>query len=161
MEIKRGDIYYIESIFNETGSEQKSGRPAIVVSNDKNNRYSDVIEVVYLTSKQKTELPTHVKIQSLRTESIALCEQVSSVSTKRVGGFKARITGDELAQIDIALLASLDLNVPSEPQGQLAPPSAAVIEYDRTVTERDFYKKMYEDIYRLFREVNMKAVVTE
>lgn len=30
-EIKRGDIYYIVSNYQEEGSEQRAGRPAIVV----------------------------------------------------------------------------------------------------------------------------------
>ena len=35
MTIKRGEIYYIQSYGNECGSEQRAGRPAIIVSNDK------------------------------------------------------------------------------------------------------------------------------
>ena len=35
--MKRGEIYYIESTYRETGSEQRGGRPAVIVSNDKNN----------------------------------------------------------------------------------------------------------------------------
>lgn len=38
--MKRGEIYYIESTYRETGSEQRGGRPAVIVSNDKNNENS-------------------------------------------------------------------------------------------------------------------------
>lgn len=38
--MKRGEIYYIESAYRETGSEQRGGRPAVIVSNDKNNENS-------------------------------------------------------------------------------------------------------------------------
>ena len=34
MNITRGDIYYVDAI-DSVGSEQRGGRPAIVVSNDK------------------------------------------------------------------------------------------------------------------------------
>ena len=49
--MKRGEIYYIESTYRETGSEQRGGRPAVIVSNDKNNENSEVVEVVYMTSQ--------------------------------------------------------------------------------------------------------------
>ena len=39
MEIKRGDIWYV-SKDNNTGCEQAAGRPAIIVSNEKNNASS-------------------------------------------------------------------------------------------------------------------------
>ena len=51
--MKRGEIYYIESTYRETGSEQRGGRPAVIVSNDKNNENSEVVEVVYMTTKPK------------------------------------------------------------------------------------------------------------
>ena len=73
-EIERGDIWYMESGYNTVGSEQRPGRPAIVVSNDRNNEHSSTLEVVYLTTQPKHDLPTHVTIRSTNRESIALCE---------------------------------------------------------------------------------------
>ena len=52
--MKRGQIYYIESNHQEIGSEQRAGRPAVIVSNDKNNENSTPVEVVYMTTQQKT-----------------------------------------------------------------------------------------------------------
>lgn len=75
-EVKRGDIYYIVNNYQEEGSEQRAGRPAVVVSNDKGNQHSNVIEVVYLTTQPKTDLPTHIDIKSANRPSIALCEQI-------------------------------------------------------------------------------------
>lgn len=83
--MKRGEIYYIESTYRETGSEQRGGRPAVIVSNDKNNENSEVVEVVYMTTKPKNDLPTHVFIRSALSPSTVLCEQVNSVSVKRIG----------------------------------------------------------------------------
>ena len=51
--MKRGEIYYIESTYRETGSEQRGGRPAVIVSNDKNNENSEVVEVVYHQTKKR------------------------------------------------------------------------------------------------------------
>ena len=45
MEINRGDVFYVNR--SETiGSEQRSGRPAIIVSNPECNEHSPVVEDV-------------------------------------------------------------------------------------------------------------------
>lgn len=66
--MKRGEIYYIESTYRETGSEQRGGRPAVIVSNDKNNENSEVVEVVYMTTKQ----PLRIVQQDPDVEKIKL-----------------------------------------------------------------------------------------
>ena len=83
-DIRRGEIFYIARGGATNGSEQFADRPAVVVSNDENNKHSGVIEVVYMTTQPKTDLPTHVTVRSTGRLSTVLCEQVSSVSTDRV-----------------------------------------------------------------------------
>ena len=109
MSINRGDIFYVNP--SETvGSEQRSGRPAIIVSNSLCNEHSPVVEVVYLTCQYKKPMPTHVRIESAGKRSTALCEQISSVDVSRLGDFKGHLTDREMAQVDVALMASLDLH---------------------------------------------------
>lgn len=108
MNIYRGDIYYIERGYT-SGSEQQSGRPALIVSNDKCNATSEVVEVVYMTTQPKTDLPTHVTIRSSGKTSFALCEQITSVYKDRIGNYIGTATEDEMRQIDIALSISLSL----------------------------------------------------
>lgn len=123
-EIKRGDIWYIESGYNTVGSEQRPGRPAIVVSNDRNNEHSQTLEVVYLTTQPKHDLPTHVTIRSTSRESIALCEQITSVAIERFGDYHGRVTEQELNRIETAMLISLGLGAVAEPVKE-APPAPA------------------------------------
>ena len=92
------------------GSEQFADRPAVVVSNDENNKYSGVIEVVYMTTQPKTDLPTHVTVRSTGRLSTVLCEQVSSVSTDRVNNYIGQVSEQEMKNIDIALMISLQLS---------------------------------------------------
>lgn len=108
-EIRRGDIFYIHK-FPVVGSEiEADGRPAIIVSNDMNNQYSQVVEVVFLTTQAKKPMPTHVSIYSAPRPSTALCEQVSTVSVERIGNYAGHLTEKEMTQVDTALLISLDL----------------------------------------------------
>lgn len=114
MSIKRGDIYYVEYA-PTVGSEQHSGRPAIVVSNDTNNKFSEVVEVVYMTAQAKDEhLPTHVAVRGLTKPSTALCEQITTVAKSRLGNLAGLCTDEEMAMIDRALAISLGIEAKQE-----------------------------------------------
>ena len=67
------------------------------------------MEVVYLTSREKKLMPTHVRIKSSPIPSIALCEQIETVYKKRIGKYLAKATMDEMKQIDKALAVSIGL----------------------------------------------------
>ena len=108
--MKRGDIYYIKKR-HTTGSEIWGSRPGIIVSNDALNATSPVVEVVYLTTRPKKDLPTHVSILSTGNNSTACCEQIDSVSIELIGDSMGFCTAEEMAAIDQALLASLGISV--------------------------------------------------
>lgn len=108
MLIKRGDIFYVSGGY-ATGSEQRPGRPAIAVSNDQNNEHSPTVEMVYLTTKPKRDLPTHVLVKSMSRDSIAICEQITTVSVERLGEFCGSVSKSELADLDRAMAISLGL----------------------------------------------------
>lgn len=109
-DIRRGEIFYIARGGATNGSEQFADRPAVVVSNDENNKHSGVIEVVYMTTQPKTDLPTHVTVRSTGRLSTVLCEQVSSVSTDRVNNYIGQVSEQEMKNIDITLMISLQLS---------------------------------------------------
>lgn len=130
MDIRRGEIYFIKRGENY-GCEIESGRPAIIVSNDRLNTYSQVAEVVYLTTQPKKDLPTHVQINSTGITSTALCEQISTVSVDRIGDYKATCTHAEMQAIDLALQESLGIKP---------------ITIEKPDAEGELYKKLYEDL---------------
>lgn len=111
MNINRGDIWYIGNGYPAVGSEQRPGRPAVVVSNQQNNRYGEVVEVIYLTTAPKRDLPTHVTIRSSGRVSTALCEQISTVSVERLGNYCGHVSDSELAAIENAMLISLGIEL--------------------------------------------------
>lgn len=139
MDIRRGFIYYVyrDAKETETGCEQQSGRPAIIVSNNANNAYSRTVEVVYLTTKEKPDLPTHVTIRSSRKISIALCEQIFTVSIERIGDFIGCCSDAEMDSIDLALACSIGICLApdrAEQAYELKPRSEPVGDY-HTSTE--------------------------
>lgn len=153
--MKKGEIYYIGHSPNYQGSEQAGGRPAIIVSNNINNSYSTVYEVVYLTSQEKSPLPTHVTICSSNRVSTALCEQVSSISVDRFGDYIGMVTEDEMRALNKALMISFDLadpvgtHIKLAEKAQEAPVQEVVTVNEdliKSQIERDTYKRLYEQI---------------
>ena len=161
MNALRGDIFYIEKTPSAwaTGSEQYAGRPGIIVSNAQNNATSETVEIVYLTTQPKTDLPTHVVIRSTKKSSIAICEQINTVSKSRLGDYIGSCTADELFRVDIALGISLGLSAPpqteqpdAEEEAQTPEAASADAQQDAEITaelyraraERDVFKELYE-----------------
>lgn len=108
----RGEIYYINRT-NSTGGTE--GRPAVIVSNNKNNMIGDAFEVVYLTITPKNDQPTHVTIRSTHTTSTALCERVYTVYQPSMGDYIGTCSEAEMANIDAALMISLGIEMDAHP----------------------------------------------
>ena len=144
-DIKRGDIFYVSKFGYQVGSEQHAGRPAVVISNDENNRHSETVEVVFCTTKPKTKLPTHVDIYTTPQVSTVLCEQITSVSVDRLENYIGCCNDEEMKMIDLALQISIGLSRTSNIENESAPATASLEKkkvpenYLAVVTERDTY----------------------
>lgn len=107
----RGDIYYVDFGMEQNTHKQRGLRPAVVVSNNRNNHNSPVITVVPLTARtwKKSYLPTHVyipcsKSSGLNRPSMALAEQVESLDKTRLLNKVGSITDEMLMDaITVAL----------------------------------------------------------
>lgn len=154
----RGQIYIVTDrpVAPPFGSETWGNRWGIIVSNNVNNKYSNVVEVVYLTtSKRKLNkpLPTHVQIQSENKTAVALCEQIISVDKHRLSELRGTVTKEELQQIDQALLISLGVTNTPYPNALFQKWENYVNKYnlmgadtDEIVSlrqDRDLYKTVY------------------
>lgn len=109
MRIHRGDIFWVRQDYAAVGSEARKNRPAIIVSNDKNNTYSETVEIVYLTTAEKKPMPTHVSIETMGKQSTALCEAIYTVDKERLENYFCTLTDDEMKLVDQAVLVSLGL----------------------------------------------------
>ncbi len=159
--MKRGDIYFIKSTYREEGSEQRADRPAVIVSNDKNNEFSDTVEVVYMTTQPKNDLPTHVLTRSALKPSTVLCEQITTVAKSRVDGWIGTLSEEEMQTLDVALAISLGLDFGAlaikEPVKEVE--EAQIFGEDKDLwptierlqIERDLYKKVYEDLLEVLK----------
>lgn len=152
--IKRGEIYYIRDTRQAVGSEQRANRPAVIVSNNKNNTFGTVYEVVYMTTQPKTDLPTHFVTQSALRPSTVLCEQINSVYDERIGEWIGTLTPEEMKQLDRCLAISIGIKTqPEEKECREQPEETTALWQQLTeAVERQkaaekqaaTYKEMYE-----------------
>ena len=109
----RGEIYYVNfSVHNS--SVQNGIRPGIILSNNLGNKYAPVVIVAPLTTRTKTNLPTHVEItkneeNGLNLNSIVLLEQLMTVSKLDVKNKIGKVCQKDLDKIEKGLEISLDL----------------------------------------------------
>ena len=109
--IHRGDIFWVRQDYAAVGSEARKNRPAIIVSNDKNDTYSETVEIVYLTTAEKKPMPTHVSIETMGKQSTAVCEAIYTVDKERLENYFCTLTADEMKLVDQAVIVSLGLSV--------------------------------------------------
>ncbi len=105
MMIKRGDIYFAN--LNPTvGAKIKNTRPVLIVSNNANNRYSETVTVVPITSNVKKVYPFEVYLDKqysgLTKESKAQCHQIRTISKLRI--IEEKVVG----QLNVSALEKVD-----------------------------------------------------
>lgn len=96
-------VYLVE--LNSTDENVQQGmRPCICISNDINNTWSNTSQFIPLTSQIKNNLPIHHVLNRshykfLKTDSVALVEQITTQSVKSVVKFLGRIEKEDIEKI--------------------------------------------------------------
>lgn len=110
IKIKRGDVW-VADLRGNIGSEQGEVRPVVVVQNNVGNRFSPTVTIVPLTSKLKTNLPTHVLINDLflTSPSIALVEQIRTIDKSRLMKHLGTLNTNIMNKIDKAIAIQMGL----------------------------------------------------
>ena len=109
-DVKRMEIYMADLPLSG-GSVQMGKRPVLIVQNDVGNMKSPTVVVVPLTTAEKKWQIVHVEIPTstgIPKESIALCEQIMTISKDCLGRKVGVIDSDELVSaIENALQITL------------------------------------------------------
>lgn len=83
-EYRRYELWFAELSNGSSGSVQRGKRPVLIIQNDMGNKHSPTVQVASVTTAKKKALPTHVNLDAvecgLRSDSIAMLEQVSTIS---------------------------------------------------------------------------------
>jgi len=106
---KRGQIYWV-NLDPTVGSEIKKNRPAVIVSNDINNRFSSRVIVAPITSNTKKIFPFEAPLTLAGKKGKILLDQIRAIDKKRLGSFMALCELETISQIDGALKIVLALH---------------------------------------------------
>lgn len=106
--IKRQDIWLI-NFDPAIGGEIKKTRPAIIVSNDISNKYSNRVQVIPLTSNVEKCYPPEVIFEFNSQKSKAATDQIKTASTERLVKHLGKI--DDFAMFEIEKVLKMQLGL--------------------------------------------------
>ena len=115
--IKRGDIIYVDLGQHPKSSVQSGVRPCIVVSNNRNNWFANVLNVLPFSAQLKDN-PVHVRINPddvngyCEKESDCLTEQIVTIDKRKIIVKVGHIVADSevIKNINAALCLQLGLS---------------------------------------------------
>lgn len=114
MDIKWGDVVYVDFTDNSRDSEQNGIRPAIIIQNDKGNEHAPTTIVASITSQEKRYIPTHVTVKpyqsGLNKVSTIMFEQIRTIDKSRIISKVGHIDTDWLVE-KIKKSLTISLNV--------------------------------------------------
>lgn len=97
---------------NTVGHQQRGIRPAVIVSNNKGNKYSPTVKVLPCTSKRdNSNLPTHAKflqgeVSCLKTNSTFEAENEIVINKTQIIKILGQLTESQMEKIAIAMAYS-------------------------------------------------------
>ncbi len=105
MELKKGDIVLVQAPSSPSGTEIQKTRPAVVISPKEMAVHGNRVLVIPITSNISKIYPFEFMIQSkhLPRESKGCCDQIQTVSTKRIIKKYGVMSDSEIGDLNKAL----------------------------------------------------------
>ena len=117
--IKQGDIFLVnvKNVFPKTSLHYQEGeRPCLIVSNNKNNAYSDLVQIIPLTT-QEDYLPQHkfiiiknYKGDIIHKKNYLITEQLTFIDKQFLGQFYGRIMKGYYKQVNRAIKIQFNID---------------------------------------------------
>ena len=110
---RRGEIYWV-NLDPTLGSEISKMRPAVIISNDIGNQYSQRVIVAPITSRRTQQIyPFEVRVEigegGLKESSKVLLDQIRTVDKSRLVRKLGKLKPNTMEGIDKAIRLSLDV----------------------------------------------------
>jgi len=110
---KRGEIWLV-SLEPVAGHEIGKTRPALVISNNRNNEFSSTVTLIPITSSIEKVYPFEVLIRKnesgLAYDSKIKCNQIRTVDRSRLIKISGVLLPDKMAEVESALMIHLDIS---------------------------------------------------
>ncbi|MDX6289948.1 MAG: mRNA interferase MazF [Blastocatellia bacterium] len=106
--MNRGEVWWIR-FDPSVGGEIRKTRPAIILSNDRSNKYLNRVQVIPLTSKVERLYPSEVFVMLEGKKAKALADQLTTVSKLRFVNMIGKLSASDLRAVESAVRRQLDL----------------------------------------------------
>ena len=93
------------------GGEIQKARPAVVVSNNAANQYSNRVQVIPLSSNTSKLYQSDAKIIVQERESKAMADQIRTVAKERLGTCIGELSPNDMRKVELAIRIQLSLAV--------------------------------------------------
>ena len=105
---RRGDIHWV-ALDPARGTEIRKTRPAVVISNDACNQFGSRVVVVPITSNVESLYPGEAVVRVKGKRARVLGDQIRSIDRQRLRARLARLTAEELVEVETAVRITLGL----------------------------------------------------
>ena len=162
-EFLRGEVYWI-CLDDSIGGEERTGRPAVVISTNGLNRQNDTVTVAYMstTGFAAATRPSVINPQTNKRIRV-LCEQLRTLDKSRLNKYMYTITEDEMIRVEGALACTLGLPMPKGKGKEV--PAAAQKQEDKDSAamklEIDMWRRMYEKTMDQLVELRVAQAVAQ
>jgi mRNA interferase MazF len=112
-EPKRGEIYLCDfsDIAIGTINITIKSRPALIIQNDRGNKFGNTVIVAVMTSKEKKKIyPMHYRFSLNSEDSTIMFEQIVTLDKVRLIKKLGELTPEQMLEAEDKLMYSLDLN---------------------------------------------------
>lgn len=105
--MNRGDVYWVTLSSEGRGKHIQEGRrPCVIISNDKNNESSDVIQILPFTTKADM-LPIHKKVIFNHHANYCMPEQIVSINKSYIERYICTLDDYQMLAVEQAILLQL------------------------------------------------------
>lgn len=107
-DIKRGQVYWV-NLDPVIGSEIRKTRPAMIISNNIQNRVSSRVVILPITSNIDKLFPFEAKINLENKQAKVLADQIRTIDKTRLRDYISTLTKIEMKDIEKATKITLSL----------------------------------------------------
>lgn len=154
-EFLRGEVYWINTS-DAIGSEEKTGRPGVIISSDYGNERASTVVVAYTTAQPKMGgINPHIYTSGIKRH--VMCNQLRTVDKSRIERYIGTLTENEMNMVERGIRGALDIKY-RDLEDELKEQKDIIRKRD---IEIDMLRRQYEMVLNQLVELKVAADVQE